>query len=133
MIAFGKIIDELRRLGREYPDRVAQCSLFAADGKTPVCIVGHAFVNVGVEVEMEEGTHPGEDANLITPTGRVVGHSSETIDVMQFKNLGLRQPTEKQLHWAFEVQNAQDAGFSWGRAVASADYEMRELAEAGAR
>lgn len=132
MIPFGRVIDELRRLGQAYPDRVAKCCLFGPDGKIPECIVGHAFINVGVEVAMDADSEPGLDANLVTPDGLVVGHSSDTIEMMHFKKIGLRQPTEKQLRWAFDVQSAQDSGYPWGEAVRSADEEARVLAKADA-
>lgn len=126
MITFSEVEKEMRRLAKEYPNTHAACSYFDSSGTIPVCIVGHAFVNLDVglsQVPNGDGYH--DDYDLVRNDERV-GHCSETVNDLQWKLLGIRKPTKKQQRWASEVQSSQDSGLSWGESVEQADREASE-------
>lgn len=123
VIAFGKFINELRRLGKENPDKISVADYFGREDRSvPVCIVGHAFVNLNLGIS-------GGPSALLRDDGIVVGDRSDTIRELQWDLLGIRKPTGRQLKWAAKVQEVQDENLTWGEAVACADRTV-ELAVA---
>jgi hypothetical protein len=128
MISFGAVVDEIRRLAGEFPGRKAESVLL--DGRIPVCIVGHALVNLGVELEMrpqlDEWDEPmSEDNALLYRDGVRVGKADDAVDGMDWNALGFVEPTEDQLGWAYKVQRLQDIGYAWDLAVHEADVDVK--------
>lgn len=118
MIAFGEVIDALRRLGKEKAEQTAPGSLMVRNSGVPMCIVGHALVDLGVKIEQHDTRYDGEQLFV---NGQVVGDASDTVSEMQWNLLGIRKPTPQQEWWAENVQRKQDDGMAWGDAIASAD------------
>lgn len=120
MIRFGALVDELRRLGEECPDKQTKAQYF--EGGKPCCIVGHAFVNLDTDI-IDQGSGYDESASLLTRHGAVVAHSADIITDADFDwaAAGFRKPTVKQLAWVGAVQAGADHGWPWGYSTEQAD------------
>lgn len=104
-----KLIEEVRRLAAENRDKTAHCVYIDEATEAPVCIVGHALVNL----EMV-GTEALLALNLI-PVERINSHLSDKIDL-------------RALPWLQFVQDKQDQRYTWSEAVALADEHHEEMA-----
>lgn len=95
---------EVRRLAADDPERTAECR-YVCDGK-PMCIVGHALINLDVLSVDVLGRNNLK--SIIALNGLVGG-------------LGIDRD---RLHWLEDVQHWQDSGKPWAEAVASADVSV---------
>ena len=102
-ITIDQLISEIRRLATENPDHAAVCK-YVNINKQPVCIVGVAFYNLGISIDI-----------LFSFEDRVV---RELIDGLVVHE-GVRSfPKEA---WCSDVQSHQDLGETWGDSVRKAD------------
>ena len=92
---FTDVVDAIKRLAVERPDRVADSQYFHGDG-IPCCIVGTALVEAGVETPV-----PDEDG--IWPLWL-----DSAADELPWSRLGIAEPTEQQAKWICAVQRNQD-------------------------
>ena len=90
---------EIRRLAREFPDREETCLYLRGD--SPCCIVGNALHRLGVPLE-----------TLRAYDGDADGYPAS--DTIEERELGENQ-------WINLVQERQDHGSTWARAVECAD------------
>lgn len=101
LIAEGDLIEMVRTLAAESPDRVATCE-YAVGGK-PECIIGHALAAEGWSVEAL-----GEEirsAWALCRSGTIPGVG------------------KADAQWLQRVQTFQDSGLTWAEAVERADME----------
>jgi hypothetical protein len=96
-VDLDQLVAVVRGLAEQHPQREASDHYIDGDGH-PVCIIGHAFVVMGLRDRIHEGSAvralPGID------------------------------PSDKRSMWLEEVQEGQDGGKTWAVAVAVADYNI---------
>lgn len=114
VIEGSALVAEIRRLAKQYPDRIAKCEY--VDGATgePVCIVGTALHNLGVSTSVLDDFGSDRFRAVVEATElchRLGAGPEITFDL---KDL--------QLSWVDFVQGKQDAEFSWGRAVGTTEH-----------
>ncbi|OHT98264.1 hypothetical protein BKG71_19290 [Mycobacteroides chelonae] len=104
-ITASQMIQEIRKLADEKPDRKAECVYWV--GKEPVCIVGHAAHRLGLDMTVPHG-----DALMALGQWGVTGKKVEKA-------------------WIATVQAAQDGRLngkmSWYSAVYAADGAFGDL------
>lgn len=99
-----QLVADVRKHAEREPDGIAQCMYFYGRD-TPCCIVGHAMFDQG----LTRRDLPTEGLNVQNEKG-----IDSLIDNYEH---------EAQLQWLMLVQGHQDAGNTWGDAVAYADAE----------
>lgn len=125
MVPFSRVIERVRKLANDYPDRVAECEYFNNKGE-PQCIWGHVFAHLGCAIEWQED---GLTCWVVAPNGERVTDAGSSIEDFRpdWGQLGIEGPNSSQLRWACGVQNNQDSGMAWGFAVGSMDEEFKRL------
>ncbi|WP_131822403.1 hypothetical protein [Mycobacteroides chelonae] len=121
LIPFARVIERVRKLANDYPERVAECEYFNNAGE-PQCIWGHVFADLGCTIKFDE-----EGDLVVAPGGaRVIG-ASDDLDgyVPAWEALGIEPPTPDQRQWSAEVQSEQDSPSPWGFAVGIVDEYFR--------
>lgn len=106
MIKVSKVLKRVEKLGKKHPKRMRSFVYFK-DNSKPCCIVGHALRDLGVNVKSFL-----EDVDLNSSTDvkeLFLYHSDE---------LGLKIDSVEKLVRLKEIQVRQDAGYTWGEAVA---------------
>lgn len=109
-VAFPLLMDTIRRLAAEQPDRTAACVYVNWETGNCECIVGVALDELGVEL-------PPRDLNT-------VGFWA-LMNRMDYSSTPLRRaftsPTPREVDWVAMVQSLQDGGNTWQEAVRGAD------------
>lgn len=104
----AKLIEEIRNLAKENPERTAGCTYLDSDG-APVCIVGHAMFNLG----------------LIDESAKQSDWNKSDFYILRFNGIsGLDATDDAESRWIVAVQGMQDCGKEWGEAVEVADREV---------
>lgn len=119
-ISVDELIQEVRRLAKEYPDAIYQsnngcfyASLPVVSGpETEGCIIGQAlrkFIPIedsaGIATECKWGNFIAEELAL---RGEQFTYSDK----------------DEQINWLSVVQSSQDEGYTWSRSVELADEEF---------
>lgn len=107
----GQVMDDLRALAAEDPERKAKCHNFTLgeDGAwSPVCIVGHIYARYGLTP-----THPGLQGGQ---QDHIISSS-----VAGVRSAGLIDIDRRTLEVLAEAQHIQDEGYTWGTAVAKVE------------
>jgi len=120
VIDYSDLIDKMRALATEEPDRYAECMYVSDDQAvfdeqgleigTPCCIVGHALIASGVPASYFLGI--GFDTETDDGTGR---------NNRSFNAMSGVDNDDHRVGWINSVQSHQDGGESWGEAVFLAD------------
>ncbi|ATN92637.1 hypothetical protein SEA_YASSJOHNNY_70 [Mycobacterium phage YassJohnny] len=108
---FRWVIQRIKELAAENPDKIACCRYFGDEG-APCCIVGHVLAEAGIRPmdEDEDGYYIGNDTTSVL-AGTLAGQ-------LPWEELGIEAPkTTAELRWVAEVQTRQDRGHTWGWAV----------------
>ena len=117
----GALITEIRKVALEKPDfiyasipgkpcKYSRLQGKAEAGKEPGCIVGHAFYRLGMTMDDLEEL----DSRADSAVKDVILQDAEDTDKWSMEEVN-------KLEWLAEVQEAQDNGSSWSRAVSLAD------------
>ncbi|AKU42512.1 hypothetical protein SEA_NOSLEEP_74 [Mycobacterium phage NoSleep] len=113
---FRWVIQRIKELAAENPERVAHCQYFTveSDGSTqPCCIVGHALAEAGIRQEDGDGYHYIGNDTASTPAGTLAGQ-------LPWAEFGFESPAVNELRWVSLVQHLQDGGYTWSEAVEGA-------------
>lgn len=113
---FRWVVQRIKELAAENPDRVADCRYFAVerDGSTqPCCIVGHALAEAGIR---QEGDGDGDYIGNGTASA-LAGTMAGQLPWVEF---GFESPAVNELRWVSLVQHLQDGGYTWSEAVEGA-------------
>lgn len=111
MKPFQWVIDRIKELAAEYPDRIAQCRYFNSDG-SPECIVGHVLHELGAEeCNTVDGIYLALNGAMLAPIDTLA-------DILPWEKLGVEKPTREQVKWVVRRQASQDRGDRWHEAVA---------------
>ena len=117
MILYNWVVNEIRRMATENPDKTAGDSYFNDDG-TPMCIFGHMLHKLGAApVEPDED----EVVAILNRAGDTVCIEGSAICDAEWEKLGVQYPSSYELSWSYHLQARQDEGGAWGEALRSAD------------
>ena len=100
-VDIDSLITEIRKVAAEQPDHVyhnvdGKC-VYATQDKKPSCIVGHAFIRLGID-----------PARL----------TNEHLDIFtSIEEDFVEGATDKKVHWVQRVQDNQDSLACWGMSV----------------
>lgn len=119
LIPFSRVIERVRKLANDYPERVAECEYFNNMGE-PQCIWGHVFADLGCAIEWQKGSRT---CWVVAPNGEMVTDAGSSIQYFRpnWGQLGIEGPNSVQLEWSCRVQGNQDREIAWGFAVGSVD------------
>ena len=98
MIKVSDLIEDVKELAREHPDKTAECVYFL-EGE-PCCIVGHALAKRG-----------------ITAKDAIEGDYNYGVAVTALPDYGVIEDDFRALVRLSEVQDLQDYGKPWGEAI----------------
>lgn len=121
MTKLSELVETVKKLGAENPDKKAQCSYFHGNGQ-PCCIVGAALYEHGIkrkDLRIEDDLGYPVDFN----EGTGVVSLLERVGVP----LGIEMDVDSSVTELLEaVQEAQDGGLPWGEAIRRLDPEFNE-------
>lgn len=123
------VIDRVRALAADYPDRVATCT-YLTTGGAPICIFGHVLAERGARVagEGEAQKYVLREGDLVSKDGTRICAPNNRVSAVDWFYLGIiDEPSTTQLAWAAWVQSEQDNGVPWASAVATADANVGVL------
>ncbi|QGJ95528.1 hypothetical protein SEA_RIMMER_74 [Mycobacterium phage Rimmer] len=111
---FRWVIQRIKELAAENPERVAHCQYFEDDNSTPCCIVGHALAGAGIrQEESGDGYHYIGNDTASALAGTLAGQ-------LPWAEFGFESPAVNELRWVSLVQHRQDGGYTWSEAVEGA-------------
>ncbi|KPG13708.1 hypothetical protein [Mycobacteroides immunogenum] len=123
LIPFSRVIERVRKLANDYPERKAECEYFNMSG-TPQCIWGHVFAELGCSTKYDESREVwwvvNASGDRVTEAG-----SSLNEDHPDWGALGVEHPNADQQAWSEMVQQEQDTPLAWGFAVGSVDEDFK--------
>lgn len=124
LIPFSRVIERVRKLANEQPDRVGASQYFNDESASPEDIFGIVLEELGATFvpddmggniwgkQRENGTHP------------FVGRSNLWPQNLHWEELGVSEPNEDESAWVKAVAWEQDE-ISWGFAVGSVDEDFK--------
>lgn len=118
LIPFSRVIERVRKLANDYPERVAECEYFNNNGE-PLCIWGHVFADLGCSLKIVGGYLKEVQSRL---GEKVVAMD---ISIADWVAAGVEQPTRHEEEWARRTQENQDKPMAWGFAVGSVDEDFK--------
>lgn len=123
LIPFSRVIERVRKLANDYPDRVAECEYFNNKGE-PQCIWGHVFADLGCAIEFDESHETWWVTNA---SGQRVTQRGASLaeDWIDWEVLGIECPNDDERAWSETVQQEQDTPFAWGFAVGVVDESFK--------
>ena len=117
MILYNWVVNEIRRMATENPDKTATDSYFNNDG-TPMCIFGHMLHKLGAAPSEPDEL---DIVPILSRNGETVISEGSTMRFIDWEQLGVHRPDHYEAVWSEHLQARQDEGGSWGEALRSAD------------
>ncbi|PVB19776.1 hypothetical protein [Mycobacteroides abscessus] len=124
LIPFSRVIERVRKLANDYPDRVVECQYFD-NGGAPECIFGTVLHELGCYLNVTTEDDVEVAWEVRGPTGVPVVNDGESISDAHWIAAGVAEPTKDQAGWAVNVQDTQDNNLAWGFAVGSVDEDFK--------
>lgn len=125
------MVDIVKEVAVEQPQGVADCtyvSLEYVEGEPsyiPNCIVGHALVRMGVDLEALDHMRVLNDKDILVDVNQM-----DVMTLFRGFHEGVRHPedtdTSRDLQWLRYVQDNQDGNATWSDAIVMANDTMDE-------
>ncbi|WP_016887163.1 hypothetical protein [Mycobacteroides abscessus] len=124
LIPFSRVIERVRKLASDEPDRIGASQYFNDEDACPEDIFGIVLEELGATFEpddmggniwgkrRENGTYP------------FIGRSNRWPQDLHWEELGVSEPTEDESAWVKAVAWEQDE-IAWGFAVGSVDEDFK--------